>query len=78
MKYKGPKYHKAQGKESAYDAILSILGSLQQEQPEMDLEKEINECAKSELCPNDCTFYDFWRIAHHFAEWGLNARKEDK
>ena len=32
MKYKGPKYHKAQGKESAYDALLSIVDSLQQEQ----------------------------------------------
>ena len=39
MKYKGPKYYKAQGKESAYDALLSITASLQQEQPEVDLEK---------------------------------------
>ncbi len=34
MKYKGPKYFKAQGKESAYDALLNVLTSLQQEQPE--------------------------------------------
>lgn len=34
MRYKGPKYFKAQGKESAYDALLSIIVSLQQEQPE--------------------------------------------
>jgi len=33
MRYKGPKYFKAQGKESAYDALLSIIDSLQQEQP---------------------------------------------
>lgn len=34
MKYKGPKYYKAQGKESAYDAILNVIDSLQQEQPD--------------------------------------------
>lgn len=33
MKYKDPKYFKAQGKESAYDAQLNIIDSLQQEQP---------------------------------------------
>lgn len=33
MIYKGPKYYKAQGKESAYDAILNVLDFLQQEQP---------------------------------------------
>ena len=31
MNYKGPKYYKAQGKESAYDAILNLLDFLQQE-----------------------------------------------
>lgn len=31
MKYKGPKFFKTQGKESAYDAILNVLDSLQQE-----------------------------------------------
>ena len=35
MKYRGPKYYKAQGKESAYDALLSIIDSLQQEQTDM-------------------------------------------
>lgn len=34
MKYKGPKFYKAQGKESAYDALLSIIYSLQQKQQE--------------------------------------------
>ena len=32
MRYKGPKYYKMQGKESAYDALLNIIGSFQQEQ----------------------------------------------
>ena len=39
MKFKGPKYYQAQGKESSYDAILNIIDSLQQEQPEVDLEE---------------------------------------
>ena len=29
MRYKGPKYFKAQGKESAYDAILNLIDSLE-------------------------------------------------
>ena len=44
MKYKGPKFYKAQGKESAYDALLSIIDSLQQEQPEVDLKEEAYMC----------------------------------
>ena len=40
MKYKGPKYYKAQGKESAYDALLNVLDSLQQEPIEKDEETE--------------------------------------
>lgn len=35
MRYKGPKFYKARGKESAYDALLNIIISLQQEQPEV-------------------------------------------
>lgn len=35
MKYKGPKYFKSQGKESSYDALLSLITSLQQEQPQV-------------------------------------------
>ena len=50
--------------------LISFINSLQQEQPEVDLEKEIDECAKSDLCPDDCTFYEFACIARHFAEWG--------
>ena len=46
MKYKGPKYYKAQGKESAYDALLNVIDSLQQKQPEVDLEKEYQEFCK--------------------------------
>lgn len=48
MRYKGPKYFKAQGKESAYDALLNVLDSLQQEQPEQPTrgydEAYLNDC----------------------------------
>lgn len=36
IKYKGPRFYEAKGKESAYDAVLSLLYSFQQEQPEVD------------------------------------------
>lgn len=36
MRYKGPRYFKAQGKESVYDALLSTIDSLQQEQPDKE------------------------------------------
>lgn len=40
MRYKGPKYYKAQGKESAYDALLNIIDSLQQEQTDFPITDE--------------------------------------
>lgn len=50
MKYKGPKYYKAQGKESAYDALLSVIDSLQQEQPEPPT------CKSCGFYENNCPF----------------------
>ena len=47
MKYKGPKYYKAQGKESAYDAFLSIIDSLRKEQQEVDT--KMRTCDKLEM-----------------------------
>lgn len=44
MRYKGPKYFKAQGKESAYDALLNILDSLQQDHPAKRGYKDCNGC----------------------------------
>ena len=48
MRYKGPKYYKAQGKESAYDALLNVIDSLQQEQSEI----ENNKCKPSDTVLN--------------------------
>lgn len=48
MRYKGPKYYKAQGKESAYDALLNVIDSLQQEQPDVDIEEQDDD--KCPIC----------------------------
>lgn len=65
--------------------ILSIITSLQQEQPKVDLDKEITHIwGKCATEPNDqfaCLHIEsFIEIARHFAEWGaihFNARKEN-
>ena len=38
VKHKGPAFYKARGKESAYDALLSIITSLQKEKREVSIE----------------------------------------
>lgn len=57
-----------------------IITSLQQEKPEVDLEKEIDrvffkgDCGSQRLTHNEIA-----QIAYHFAEWGaihFNPRKE--
>lgn len=73
------------GKEVAYDETSTLITSLQREQPEVDLEKEIeNEWRKCH--PTDEGMGDesallvieqFHQITHHFYELGLNARKEE-
>ena len=70
------------GKLSICEELLGCIDSLQQEQPEVDLEKEIERIIKSED-----RFMKFQvkeqlikYVARHFAEWGaihLNARKEE-
>ena len=71
--------------------ILRIIDSLQQEQPEVDLEKEMDSYFNEHFSPCvDGTLIsertgmeidgnDYDDIARHFAEWGaihLNARKD--
>lgn len=68
MKYKGPKYFKAQGKESAYDALLNVITSLQQKRSDVDLEKEaVQFCFDKRL---NLTPYEAKTIARHFYELG--------
>lgn len=50
---------------------LIVIASIQQEQPEVDLEKELKNLIKNSI--NGCSNLD---IANHFYELGRNARKE--
>jgi len=55
--------------------ILAFIEQFQQEQPEVDLEKEINSyCGTRDIRPVP-DFMD--AVARHFYELGLNARKEE-
>lgn len=74
----------AKYKKDALSDAISIIDSLQQEQPEVDLEKEIkNERTKlldafGPMNGEQCLALR--NFARHFAEWGathLNARKEE-
>lgn len=71
-----------------YDDILSFITSLQHEQPDVDLEKEINIEISKWTCYEEIGFgarydakpfdgRDIEKIARHFYELGLNARKEE-
>ena len=65
--------------------ILRFIEHIQQEQPEVDLEKFDGEVTKiwgkCAAYPNDsiaCLHIEtFNEIAHHFYELGLNTRKEE-
>ena len=58
--------------------ILALIESLQQEQPEVDLEREIIKYkvpfTDERECLNETTLD---AIARHFYDLGLNAKKED-
>ena len=64
-----------EGKIQAYNEILSLITSLQQEQPEVELEKEIDVWYNTMGIP--VTADALKETARHFYELGLNARKED-
>lgn len=68
---------------SAISRINDIIDSLQQEQPEVDLEKEIDLCWQDWISPSNQSSVEgvlpkseFSMYARHFYELGLNARKE--
>lgn len=69
------------GRDDVKMMVLDLIDSLQQEQPETDLEKEIDEWLKaghitdtrySDYCDDDIK-----ETARHFYELGLNAIKEE-
>lgn len=61
-----------EGCNNALDGILSFIDSLQQEQPEVDIRKELDGLEL--MGSNDAR--DIQTIARHFYELGLKARKE--
>ena len=63
------------GKEVAYDETSTLITSLQQEQPEVDLEKEITNYYQR--IKGNSLEDAFCTIASHFYELGLKARKEE-
>lgn len=69
-----------QGCHYAFLTVLSLIDSLQQEQPEMDLEKEIEVCWETYLkdafgmpIEGRITKYEVEEIARHFYALGINA-----
>lgn len=69
---------KALGEYMAYESLLDFIDSLQQEQPEVDLEKEYTEFVVSDPVYSKLVNGIVGKsIARHFYELGLNARKEE-
>lgn len=72
-------WHYDQGMVDAYKYIREVVTSLQQEQPEVDLEKEMDRFFEGmPIQEHENIFEDTYHmIARHFYELGLNARKEE-
>ena len=70
-----PSQYRMKGIDTICSYLLSFITSLQQEQPEVDLEKEVKRWKnKQGVVGMD----DLWlNFAHHFYELGLNTRKEE-
>lgn len=72
---------------SAFKGVKTIITTLQQEQPEVDIAKEIEEYFKGWFVDEDlglvksdswsCIVEDVKEVARHFYELGLNAKKEE-
>jgi len=65
---------------ATYEALYRLITSLQQEQPEVDLEKEIDRFL-SNATPIKKGVYEITRlgfkaVARHFYELGLKAQEE--
>ena len=71
---------------STYLSVLRLIDSLQQEQPEIDLEKEIATWIPSHITGGEEGVWKECReavtkwagiVARHFYKLGISARKED-
>ena len=75
----------ATGFYDAIDKTCDVIDSLQQEQQEVDLKKEIERYTEeiihlpitNKRTPMDIMESDWVRCAHHFYKLGLNARREE-
>lgn len=72
---------------STYLSVLRLIDSLQQEQPEIDLEEEIATWIPSHITGGEEGVWKECReavtkwagiVAHHFYELGLKAKEESK
>ena len=82
--YYAANYKECKAELNGYNKILSIVSSLQQEQPEVDIEKKIEEHAENMphgefTHDSECVEHEEWAKSEfrHFYELGLNARKEE-
>ena len=71
-----------EGLHDAYKAVKKVIYSLQQEQPEMDLEKEFNNFLDNiegvpRMWHSDEQIVWAKSIAKHFFEFGIRTRKEE-
>lgn len=69
------------GKRTAFEIALELIDSLQQEQPEVDLEKELEEEIERFYRTDEYRIADtlgrgFETLARHFAEWGAKHLKK--
>ena len=79
------RYHDSinQGISNELSEILSLIDSLQQEQPKVDLEKEIDLCWQDWISPSNQSSVEgvlpkseFSMYARHFYEFGLRRAAE--
>lgn len=69
-----------QGKKEMCSELLGIIDSLQQEQPDVDFEKEINKYFEP-IKPwqiQEAPYTSMENCARHFYELGFNARKKEE
>lgn len=66
-----------EGEDAGYSRILNIIDSLQQEQPEVEIEKGIEDYWKAHGPMSHAEYDRLAKCARHFYELGFNARKED-
>lgn len=68
----------AAGKSSGYTEFLSLVNSLQQEQPEVDLKEEIDRELDTRWKGEYLSTQKFRESARHFYELGLKAKEDER